>query len=84
MKEYIIKRALTLADYVLEKKATVRETAIVFDIGKSTVHKDVTERLKQIDYGKYLLVKEVLNYNLSIRHIRGGISTKNKYKNKNK
>lgn len=80
MKDYIIKRALAMADYILEKKSTVRETSSVFDISKSTVHKDVTERLRQIDYAKYLEVKKVLEYNLSIRHIRGGISTKNKYK----
>lgn len=85
MKDYIIKRALTMADYILENKTTVRETSGVFDISKSTVHKDVTERLKQIDYRKYAEVKKVLDYNLSIRHIRGGNSTKQKYqKNKNK
>lgn len=80
MKEYIVKRALAMADYILETGSTVRETSAVFDISKSTVHKDVTERLRRIDYRKYLDVKKVLDYNLSIRHIRGGISTKNKYK----
>ena len=80
MKDYIVKRALTAADYILEHKATVRETSAVFDISKSTVHKDVTERLKQIDLSKYNEVKRVLEFNLSIRHIRGGLSTKKKYK----
>lgn len=80
MKDYIVKRALAMANYILENRSTVRETSRVFDISKSTVHKDVTERLKQIDFGKYLEVKEVLGYNLSIRHIRGGDSTKRKYK----
>ncbi len=81
MKDYIIKRAFKIADYIIETKATVREAAAVFDISKSTVHKDVTERLGQLNYEKYLEVKKVLGYNFSLRHIRGGISTKNKYKN---
>lgn len=82
MKEHITKRVLTLADYISRTKATVREASKVFGVSKSTVHKDVSERLRIIDYDMYKQVKEVLNYNLSERHIRGGIATKEKYANK--
>ncbi len=80
MKEYIQNRILEIADYIIETGKTVRETAVVFDISKSTVHKDMTERLCEIDYARYKKVQKVLKYNLSIRHIRGGIATQKKYK----
>jgi len=80
MKQHIASRCLALAEHILETKHTVRDTAKVFGISKSTVHKDVTERLKDIDCILYEEVKEVLEYNLSIRHIRGGEATKEKYK----
>jgi putative DeoR family transcriptional regulator (stage III sporulation protein D) len=68
-----------VSNYIIETGSTVRETAKVFKISKSTVHKDCTERLKEID--KYLLkeVKKVLDFNLSERHLRGGEATKKKY-----
>lgn len=75
-------RAKELARYIIDSGATVRKTAGVFGISKSTVHKDVSHRLKHIDYSLYIKVKEVLDKNLSERHIRGGIATKNKYLNK--
>ena len=80
MWEYISKRVIREAEYIIETNSTVRATALHFDISKSTVHKDVTERLKTIDKQLYKEVRKVLNTNLSERHIRGGIATKNKYK----
>lgn len=79
MKEYIETRTLQIADYILKTKATVRDTSKIFNVSKSTVHKDVSERLKLLDINTYLKVKEILDFNLAERHIRGGISTKEKY-----
>lgn len=72
-------RILAEAEYIVKTDATVRACAKYFSISKSTVHKDVTERLKEIDGGLYESVKEVLQKNLSERHIRGGLATKRKY-----
>lgn len=72
-------RAKELARYMLSNKATVRQAAAVFKISKSTVHKDVSQRLKNIDHTLYLQVRELLGQNLRERHIRGGIATKHKY-----
>jgi len=79
MKESIVKRTLTEAEYILSTKATVRDAAKEFDVSKSTVHKDVSERLKYIDVSLYARVKKVLDFNLSERHLRGGNATKEKY-----
>lgn len=79
MKEYIELRCVMLADYICAQKATVRDASRVFGVSKSTVHKDVTARLAQIDYVKYLEVKDVLEFNLKERHIRGGDATREKY-----
>ena len=72
-------RILKEAEYIVETNPTVRAAAGHFGISKSTVHKDVTERLKDIDKELFGEVRKVLNKNLSERHIRGGIATKNKY-----
>ena len=72
-------RARELGKYILKNKATVRQAAAVFKISKSTVHKDVSQRLQNIDYELFLKVKEILEINLRERHIRGGIATRNKY-----
>ena len=80
MWDYISERVIKEAQYIIETNSTVRAAALHFDISKSTVHKDVTERLKTIDKQLYKEVRKVLNTNLSERHIRGGIATKNKYK----
>ena len=72
-------RILNEAEYIVETNSTVRAAAGHFGISKSTVHKDVTERLKDIDKELFGEVRKVLNKNLSERHIRGGIATKNKY-----
>ena len=72
-------RAKEFARYIIDNGATVRQAAVQFKISKSTVHKDVSYRLKNIDYDLYIKVKEVLDRNLKERHIRGGIATKHKY-----
>lgn len=80
MWDYISERVIKEAEYIVETYATVRSCAAYFNISKSTVHKDVTERLMNIDGQLFKEVREVLNKNLSERHIRGGMATKNKYK----
>ncbi len=77
-------RILAEAEYIIATGSTVRAAAGYFDISKSTVHKDVTERLKSIDESLYEAVRTVLDKNLSERHIRGGMATKNKYSHKSK
>lgn len=72
-------RAVSLAHYIIENNATVRQTAKKFNISKSTVHKDVSERLRTINEGLYSDVKRILEQNKSERHIRGGMATKTKY-----
>ena len=79
MKDYIEERAITLSEYIVEKKTTVRDTARIFNISKSTVHKDVSERIWQIDEKLAKKVQEGLSYNKADRHLRGGNATKNKY-----
>lgn len=78
---YINERVLKEADYILKTGYTIREVATHFNVSKSTVHKDLHERLKKIDKIKYLEVDKILKYHLNIRHIRGGESTKKKYQN---
>ena len=73
-------RAICLGEYIYNTGATVRAAAKVYGISKSTVHKDVTERLEGIDYNLYLKVRDVLEKNKEERHIRGGEATKQKYK----
>lgn len=79
MKESIVKRTLEEAEHILCTGATVRETATAFDVSKSTVHKDVSERLKYVNADLWCEVKKILDFNLAERHIRGGNATKNKY-----
>ena len=79
MHDYIKERTMQLGNYVIETKATVRTIAKQFGISKSTVHKDLTERLPKINQQLANEVKQVLAYNKSIRHIRGGEATKAKY-----
>lgn len=79
MWEYIEERAIKCAEYIVETGCTVRACSAHFSISKSTVHKDVSERLKYIDPNLYERVRQVLNLNLSERHIRGGIATQKKY-----
>lgn len=79
LREDIEKRALEIGHYIVAKGATVRQTASVFRVSKSTVHKDVTERLPDIDHRLAEDVRRVLNINKAERHIRGGMATKEKY-----
>ena len=82
--DYIRERVIKCAEYIVETGCTVRACSAHFSISKSTVHKDVSERLKYVDYGLYEKVREILDVNLSERHIRGGNATKEKYEAKNK
>lgn len=83
MKGYIEERAVEFANYIIENNATVRKTAHYFNISKSTVHKDVTERLVKLNRPLALAAKKVLDENKAQRHIRGGMATKEKYKRAN-
>ena len=82
MKAYIEERVLLTAQYIIDNNATVRQAAKHFGISKSTVHKDVTERLEQINPTLAQEARKVLNVNKSERHIRGGLATKEKYLHK--
>ncbi len=79
MQNYIRKRAVKIAQYILQTSSTVRQAAEVFGISKSTVHKDVAERLPRIDEKLADQVKGVLDKNKAERHIRGGEATRQKY-----
>ncbi|MBQ9106775.1 MAG: sporulation transcriptional regulator SpoIIID [Clostridia bacterium] len=72
-------RAVSLGKYIIETKSTVRAAAGEFSVSKSTVHKDVSQRLRKLDPMLYREVKEVLDLNKSERHIRGGLATRKKY-----
>jgi len=80
MTEPMENRACKLAVYMIETGATVRAAAQKFGISKSTVHKDLSQRLKQYNYALYLQVRQVLDVNKQERHIRGGMATRRKYK----
>ena len=79
MKKYIEERAIEIANYIIESNATVRQTARKFGISKSTVHKDVTERLMQVNPALAKEARKVLDVNKADRHIRGGLATREKY-----
>lgn len=81
MKDYIEERAIELARYIIENNSTVRATAKIFNVSKSTVHKDVHERLTKINPVLYEHAKTILEQNKAERHIRGGMATKKKYEN---
>ena len=78
----IEERCIMVANYIAEEKATVRSAALHFGVSKSTVHKDVAERLKYINRRLYDEVKKILKENKEERHIRGGMATKKKYEEK--
>ena len=79
MKDYIESRAIEVANYIIDHNATVRQTARKFGISKSTVHKDITERLEKVNQQLALEARKVLEINKAERHIRGGMATKRKY-----
>lgn len=80
MRENVEERSIEMALYMVETGATVRATAKRFGISKSTVHKDVTERLPHLNHALYHEVKKVLDLNKAERHLRGGAATRLKYK----
>lgn len=80
MKENVDDRAMLLGEYIAANKTTVRQTAKQFGVSKSTVHKDVTDRLKRLDPRLYGEVAKILEINKQERHIRGGLATRRKYK----
>ena len=79
MKDYIEERAVEIAYYIIEHEATVRQTAKQFGVSKSTIHKDVTERLLQINPALAGEARKILDVNKEERHIRGGLATREKY-----
>lgn len=81
MNNKIKKRILEEADYMIRTHETVRELAIVFHLSKSTIHKDLKYRLKNIDKERFQQVEKILKYHKEIRHLRGGLSTRKKYLN---
>lgn len=83
MNKKIISRVLEEGKYIIETGKTVREMADVFGISKSTIHKDLRERLLEVDMNLYHKVSSILQYHMDIRHIRGGESTRRKYLEKN-
>ena len=83
MNKNIINRVLKESKYIIDKDKTIREIASIFKVSKSTVHKDLNERLKLLDKNTYLDVKQIFNKHIDNRHIKGGESTKKKYLEKN-
>lgn len=79
MNKKIINRVLSEANYMIENKSTVRQIAEVYNVSKSTVHKDLQERLKEINGNLHKLVNIIFKEHIEVRHIRGGESTKAKY-----
>ena len=80
LKDYIEERVLEVAQYIIDSKATIRKTAKVFGVSKSTIHKDMTERLPKINPSFAEQTQNILELNKAERHIRGGKATKLKYK----
>ena len=76
MSKEIIKRVNDIAEHIINTKDTIRKTATVFNISKSTVHKDIQERLKILDINKYKIIKKIMNEHIETRHIKGGESTR--------
>ncbi|MGE5482553.1 MAG: sporulation transcriptional regulator SpoIIID [Bacteroidota bacterium] len=84
MRDYIRRRVVEISTYIVENKATVRQAASVFGVSKSTVHKDVTERLPRVSKELARQVKKVLDRNKAERHLRGGEATRRKYRRERK
>ena len=84
MKAYIKDRTLQVARHIAETEDTIRQTAQIYNLSKSTVHNDLAKRLKKVDLQMYNKVQKILEKNFSQKHIRGGESTKIKYKNMEK
>lgn len=81
MKSILVeKRAVNIAEYIINSKCTIRQAARAFDVSKSTVHKDISSRMPEISMNLYIKARNVIEENLAERHLRGGIATHNKYK----
>lgn len=83
MNKKIVNRVYKEYDYIMNTKSTIRKIAEIFNVSKSTVHKDLSNRLLELDYNKYVKVSEILKHHIDIRHIRGGEATRKKYLCKN-
>lgn len=83
MNKNIENRVLNESEYIISTEKTIREIAKTFNVSKSTVHKDLSMRLLEIDKNLYNKVSEILKYHIDVRHIRGGASTKAKFLEKN-
>ena len=81
MNSTILNRIELEANYIIKNNKTIRETAKKFKVSKSTIHKDLREKLKKFDYEKYVIIDNILKYHKEIRHIRGGQATKLRYLN---
>lgn len=79
MNKEILLRVEEVSDYILDTKSTIRETAKKYKVSKSTIHKDIKERLSELDHKKYLKIQNIFQEHIETRHIKGGQSTKNKY-----
>ncbi len=79
MDKYIVERVLKEANYILENESTVRDIANIYCVSKSTVHKDLQDRLRDIDIALHKEVDRIFKHHIEVRHIRGGQSTKEKY-----
>lgn len=79
MKEDLIERVILVATHIYQTHDTIRKTATIYGLSKSTIHHDVSTKLKNIDFGLFLKVKKILDENFSQKHIRGGEATKHKY-----
>jgi len=77
---YIDERTIKIANYIIDTKCTVRQAGKIFGVSKSTIHKDLTERLPKLNKSLFVDIRKVLDLNLAERHIRGGQATKKKYK----
>lgn len=80
MNSIIKSRVIDEANYMLNTKKTIREIANIFNVSKSTVHKDLHDRLIELDIDLFKQIDDILKYHIDVRHIRGGESTKKKYK----
>ncbi len=79
MKEDLVERVILVATHIYQTHDTIRKTATIYGLSKSTIHHDVSTKLKNIDFGLFLKVKKILDENFSQKHIRGGEATKHKY-----
>ncbi|BDU82515.1 sporulation transcriptional regulator SpoIIID [Clostridium perfringens] len=84
MKQHIEDRVLNVADYIINNKSTIRETARLFGVCKSTIHKDITIRVLKLNPQKAIEVEKVMLFNKSQRHLRGGEATRKRYENARK